>query len=186
MKEDFLGDRKRALEDSFFAKYNAQLLADLKQKDATTAKRQALAEVSGIDDEKVLSRLTELNIESETLAALTLTPLVEVAWADGSLDQKEREAILQAAGKQGIAPGTASYKLLESWLSRIPQKGLLDAWKDYIGELVNNIGDQEREQLKSQLLLRARQVAEAAGGFLGFSKVSDDEERILRDLESAF
>ena len=186
MKEDFLGDRKRALEESFFAKYNAQLLADLKHKASAKASRQALAEMSGIDDEKILSRLTDLNIESETLAALTLIPLVEVAWADGSLDKKEKEAILRAAAKQGINERTAAYELLVGWLVRIPQKELLDTWKDYIRELVKNMSAEERDELKSQLLARARRVAEAAGGFLGFDRVSEDEERVLTDLESAF
>jgi hypothetical protein len=45
----------------------------------------------------------------------------------------------------------------------------------------------DRNRLKSELLGRARRVAEAAGGFLGLgSKVSRAEEAILTELAAAF
>jgi hypothetical protein len=45
---------------------------------------------------------------------------------------------------------------------------------------------QVREALRPDVLGRAREVAEAAGGFLGLgSKVSDDERRVLGELERA-
>ncbi len=183
---DSLKDRKRALEEEFFAKYNAQLLADLKAKASRTAHREALAEVSGITDDNLLDRLIELDIESETLAALSLIPLVEIAWADGSLDPRERDAVLQAAASQGIEEGTPAHQLLDSWLERIPNRAILAAWKAYIGELIADMSQEERAKLRDELLQRARRIAKSAGGFLGFNKISDREESILYDLESVF
>ena len=41
-------------------------------------------------------------------------------------------------------------------------------------------------ELREDLLGRAREVAEAAGGFLGVRSISRREETVLRELESVF
>lgn len=186
MTEDFMGDRKRAMEESFFRQADAELVRKLKEKDARKARLQTLAEISGIENEDVLHRLVELNISSETLAALTLIPLVEVAWADGSLHEKERSAVLRAAEQQGIEEGHPAHDLLENWLKHAPEKDVLKTWKAYIGELAKRMSEREKEELRSQIVSRARRIAGAAGGFLGMNKISDREEAVLKDLESAF
>lgn len=68
----------------------------------------------------MLDKLAGLNIPSETLAAISLVPLVMVAWADGGIDQKERAAVLSAAAEEGLAKGGASYELLGEWLAERP------------------------------------------------------------------
>jgi uncharacterized membrane protein YebE (DUF533 family) len=57
----------------------------------------------------------ELWIRAETVAALSVVPLVEVAWADGALNAKERRAIVERAA---IAPDSTEGALLEVWLDR--------------------------------------------------------------------
>jgi hypothetical protein len=71
----------RTLEDAFFTKENARLLEQLKGKQ----KREALREMVKVEDETFLDRLIELGIGPETVLALTLVPLIAVAWADGTL-----------------------------------------------------------------------------------------------------
>ena len=64
---------------------------------------------------------------------------------------------------------------------------LLDAWVHYIQGLCEVLEPTERDTLKKSLMDRARQVAEAAGGFLGLSsKVSNAEKKMLAQLEKAF
>ena len=132
MADEFLGDRKKALEESFFAKENARLLDHMKAEKASKASKERLAEISGIDDEAVLGKLAALNIESDTWAAISLVPLVEVAWADGKIDEKERRAVLSAAEANGIFSGSPSHELLESWLSRRPDAGHLPSRPTWI------------------------------------------------------
>jgi hypothetical protein len=187
MSEEFLGDRRKALEEEFFAKHNRQLLQQLRQTTAAGTQKEALAAASGITDAAVLEQLAALGLTSETLAALSLVPLVEVAWADGSLDAKEQSALLTAAEQAGLSKNGASYRLLEEWLRERPSPKLLETWKAYVAILSNTLNDQAKQALKQDLLERARLVAEAAGGFLGLGKrISSAEQAVLTELEQAF
>ncbi len=78
MADDFLGDRKKALEESFFAKENERLLENLRAEKAKLAAKEALAEASQIRDESVLDSLVELGIGPDTWTALSLIPLEEI------------------------------------------------------------------------------------------------------------
>ena len=187
MSKDFLGDRKQALEESFFAKENAKLLEKLKTDKDDKAAKESLSDISGIISDEVLEKLCELGIEADTWAAVSIAPLVEIAWADGKIEPAEREAVLSAAVANGIASGSPSYLLLESWLERRPDGRLLEVWGAFIIRLCSELADHERGALKNQLIGRARSIAEAAGGFLGLgNKVSAEEEVVLSELSKAF
>ncbi len=187
MAKDFLGDRKQALEESFFAKENAKLLEKLKAEKGKKAAKESLSDVSGIISDEVLEKLCELGIESDTWAAVSIAPLVEVAWADGKIEASERKAVLSAAEANGITSSSPSYLLLESWLAHRPDGRLLEVWGEFIVKLCSELGETERDALKNQLIGRARSVAEAAGGFLGMgNKVSAEEEVVLTQLSKAF
>src|SRR5919109_4846649 len=120
MSEEFLGDRRKALEEEFFAKQNQRLLRQLRETTAAKARHEALAAASGITDAAVLAQLAAVDLSSETMAALALVPLVEVAWADGRLEAKERSALLAAAEQAGVRKDSASYQLLEEWFRERP------------------------------------------------------------------
>ena len=107
----------------------------MRKKTARAEKRAALSESSGLTNRDLLELLLALEIDSETLAALTLIPLVEVAWADGSIAQQERDAILAAADSVGITPESESYLLLDHWLKKAPPDRLLEAWESYVAAL---------------------------------------------------
>lgn len=187
MTKDFLAERRRALEESFFNKQNEALRLKLRDKEMSRAKKEALAEASGITDDETLQRLLALRISNETLAALYLVPLVEVAWADGKIEQAERKALLDAAQGAGLRSSSESYELLEGWLARRPGAELLDAWKQYIRVLTESMDSAAQQALRGDLVGRARAVAEAAGGFLGVGrKISAAEKAVLDDLEAAF
>ncbi len=156
MSEELLGDRKKALEDSFFAKESEKLRRELAEGEAMQANRDALSEASGITDDAVLEHLIALDIASDTLVALSLVPLVEVAWADGNVDDKERQAILAAAEAAGLDGEGASGQLLNRWLAEKPDREVLATWKEYVSALSETLSGDRRDALKQGLLGRAR------------------------------
>lgn len=187
MSNESLDDRRRALEEAFFAKQDAMLRRKLAEPAELRARKEAYSAVSGITDEAVLDALVKLDVTPETLAALALVPLVAVAWADGSIDAKERAAVLRAAGEGGLKPGAPGHAMLEGWLQAAPPAALVESWKGYIGAITAGMDHAARRALQAPVMDRAKQVALAAGGFLGIGmKVSDAEEKVLADLGRAF
>jgi len=186
MSNELLDDRRRALEEAFFAKQNALLRQRLAEPEEVRARKEAFSAASGITDPAVLDALVKLDVSPETLAAISLVPLVAVAWADGSIDAKERTAVLSGAAQGGLKRGAVGYDLLEKWLEAPPPAGLVEAWKGYITAITASMDHAGRRGLQEQLLDRARMVALAAGGFLGLRKISDEEEQVLADLAKAF
>jgi hypothetical protein len=182
-----LAGRGRKLEDLFFAEQDAKLIAKQRELARMARTQRALADVSGITNQEVLRRLLELDISPELLASLAVVPLVEVAWADGSVHERERKAILDGAAGVGMGRGSVDYELLEEWLTQPPPASLLEAWVHYIAGLCEVLSEEDRKSLQLSLLSRARLVAEAAGGFLGLvSKVSAQEEVVLDRMAKAF
>ena len=180
MKKKSIFADARTLEDAFFTKENARLLDQLKEKQT----REALREMVKVEDETFLDRLIELGIGPETVLALTLVPLIAVAWADGTLDGRERDAIIKAAEEKGVSPETAGHQLLETWLSRRPERELFDSWKQYVRGIWETFTDEERQRMRERTLDWALAVAEASGGFLGvISKVSPSERVVIKELE---
>jgi hypothetical protein len=184
--KEVLGDRRRALEEQFFTQHNEKLRRQLRESQEKQASREALAGVAGDAHPEVLDRLVELGIGPETWAALEIVPLVEVAWADAQLEDKERNAVLAAAEASGITEGSSSHALLEDWLRHRPDGRLLAAWGEYIVGLCADLDSGQRNDLRDEILGRARTVAEAAGGFLGLGKKISREEEVLQQLEKPF
>ena len=130
--DDSWTERGRQLHQSFFAKRNEQRLAELRETLTANERKQALASASGISDDEVFDHLLNANIQAETIAALGIVPLLAVAWADGQLDDREKQAVLAACEDEGIAPGSQCYALLDGWLQQAPSANLLSEWKDFI------------------------------------------------------
>ena len=145
MSDNFFGDRRQALEDSFFHQRDQELLAKLKEAAAGTQDlRKELAAATGVDDNAFLDKLIDLGIQPETALALSLVPLVQVAWADGKIQPGERKAILSAAHDAGIGETTPSYALLQSWLESAPGDELEATWRSYVEALVETLSANER------------------------------------------
>jgi len=181
-----LEERGRALEDQFFEKENAKKIADMKERLDDQRSREDLRKASGMADDAVLDKLVELGLRSNTIAALSLVPLIAVAWADGSIQDNERTAILQGAHGKGLEAGTDGYVLLQGWLAKKPSDDLFTAWESYIKALTGQLNEEQNRLLKNQIVGFAKMVAAAAGGILGFGKVSGAEEKVLGRIEAAF
>lgn len=183
----FLDVRRRTLEDIFFRKQDAILIEQFRKMEKMKETKASLRQVSGIVDEKVLDKLVALNVRPEILASLAMIPLVEIAWADSSIGDKERDAILKATAEKGFAKGSIDYSLIESWLTHRPPASMLEAWTQYIQGLCSSMDKTHITRLRDELIGHARDIAEASGGFLGLtSKISDAEQAMIDRLKAAF
>lgn len=145
-----------------------------------------IREASHITDSKVLMELIDCGVRADSLNILTLVPLVHVAWSNGRIEVEERRAILDAASEQGVRPDSPGFALLNGWLCCRPDRSLLRTWKDYVSALRRFLSSESYDLLRHQTVDHARAVAEAAGGLLGFLKVSRAEEAAIQELNRAF
>jgi tellurite resistance protein/phosphotransferase system HPr-like phosphotransfer protein len=187
MSESILASRRAGLEEAFFARHNEELRQRMLQADAEKFRKETLMAATGIVDDAVLARLMALQIGTGTLAALTLVPMVLVAWADGAISAEEHRAILAGAKEAGLQQGGPALELLEAWLHTRPAPALFQAWKDYVAALTHTLTPEERRSLESSVLAQAHKVASATGSFLGLtSPISDSENKVLRELAASF
>jgi hypothetical protein len=182
-----LRDREKSLEEQFFARQSEELRNRLREKQERERMREELRSIAVIKREQTIERMLELGITPATWAAISLIPLVEVAWANGRVDAKERHAVLSAAELNGVAPGSPGHQMLDGWLGHRPDGRLLQAWGEYMVELCAALKPGEKRALSDELLGRARQVAQATGGFLGLgNKISPEEQVVLDELAKVF
>jgi hypothetical protein len=182
-----LRDREKSLEEQFFARQSEELRDKLRAKQERERLREELRRIAVIKREDTIERMLELGITPATWAAIALIPLVEVAWANGRVDAKERRAVLSAAEMNGVEPGGPGHQMLDGWLGHRPDGRLLQAWGEYMVELCAALKPGEKRALRDELMGRARQVAEAAGGFLGLgNKISPEEQVVLDELAKVF
>lgn len=182
-----LEERKNTLEEEFFRKQNAEVIARLRATQEREHAREAMAKTSGITDAAVLDRLIDQGLNPASIAAVALVPLVAIAWADRKVEDKERRAVLDEAASSGLTADMAGYELLDNWLREAPPPALLATWAEYARALASNMEAGDRRNFRDTLLARAKAVATAAGGGFGglVSKVSDAEQAVLRAVEEA-
>ena len=177
------------LEDLFYLEKDIELLENQRKLRKMNESLATLKRVSGIQDERILQKLLTLKVRPETLVSLIIIPLLEVAWADGCLDAKERKAILAAAEIIGMKTKNIDYQILESWMQLSPEPILFEAWVLYIQTLSPEFSPQDKKKLVAETLHHAREIAEASGGILGLglgSRRSKKERLTLTKLEKAF
>ena len=182
MDSNPLGKRGESLEAAFFQKRDQELLEKLRQREGI---RSTLDE-HGPEGADLADALDGIQMEPEHLVALSLVPLVAVAWADGTVEDKERKAVLDAARNAGIGADSPAAGVLESWLRHQPDESVITAWEGYIHGLKERLGPETSNRLKQLTMGRARNVAAAAGGVLGIGSVSTQEEEMLKRLDAAF
>jgi tellurite resistance protein len=188
MSHDAFEDRRRALEEQFFQQHEDALIKKLKEASRRAASKEELKHLTGIMNEQVLDALSGLKLSGgAAVLVMSVYPLVEVAWADGSLDERERQAVLKLASDIGLAPGSPGHEYLDAWLQARPDPSWHGLWADYTSALVKLLKPDDVALLKATVLGRARVVAEASGGFLGVAwRLSEAEHAALQRLERAF
>ena len=182
-ESDALHRRGQAMEDEFFHRVDEKLRENLRAKIEREESRTRLAAATHIEDATLLDHLLDADISSSSIAALTLVPVVFVAWADGSVTAAERQAIIHAALNRGIKDQPTAFALLEGWLEERPKNSLMTLWNEYFCALRQSLAPTLSEVLANEIMQLATHVAEASGGYFGRGKVSADEQKVLDHIK---
>ena len=183
MDKDIFKERERSLEEEYFRKHEAKLLAKLRERADLDEIVQALAVKLQIDDPALLRRIMALGVTLDTGAAFLLAPLVQVAWAEGAVTNRERETVLRIATERGIDPSSPAYTQIQQWLRARPADAIFEAAIEAIKTGLSVLTPAERAERVKRIVDACREVASASGGLgrlLGLGAgVSSEEEAIL-------
>jgi hypothetical protein len=163
MEKGFLGDREKAMEADYFRKENEKLLEKLRQGAKLDDIAKALADKLRVDNQELLGRVRALGVTPEAAPALFLTPLVQVAWAEGSVGNPEREAVLRIARQRDVAEDSPTYAQLVEWLKVRPSDTLFDVGLELIKYGFAVLPPNEREERIGRLIDSCHEVAAASG-----------------------
>ena len=183
--KEVFGDRRRALEDEYFHRQERELMEKLRQRGLEDATRRGMSERTGVADEEILRDLQALGYTPETVMLLHLVPLLQMAWAEGSVSDSERDLILEAARARGVDKDSAADRQLAAWLTDRPSEELFEKTLRAIAAILQLRPLEERDASEKDLVTRLTAIASASGGILGFGKVSPQEQEMLERITQA-
>lgn len=180
--KDAFAERGRSLEEEYFHRKERELIEKMRVRAAADEQRRRLGQETGVADDDVLRDLQDLGYTPETVMLLHLVPLIQTAWAEGGVSQKERDLIAKAARARGIKAGSPADQQLEMWLSRRPSDELFEKTLRAIRAILQAQPADARAASEKDLLSLATTIATASGGIVGFGAVSEDERQILAHI----
>jgi hypothetical protein len=186
--KDSFKDRERAEEESFFRNRDAKLIEKLRENAKLEEIVAALAENLQVQNPELLRRAMALGINLSTGPALLLAPLVQVAWAEGKVTDRERETVLRLAGARGVEHGSPAQAQLLEWLRNRPADAVFDTALEVIKAGLSTLPPDEREVRIARIVQACREVSEASGGLakaLGVGSGVSTEERSVLDVVTA-
>ncbi len=186
MASDAFENRRKSFEAEYFGRKDAQLVDKLKAVFHRQIDKESVRKATRIQNERLLDNLVALNLSGDLMAAFNLLPLVELAWADGTVDDREVRAILAAAEQEGLVADSKALKLIEFALMHGPNPEAREVWYHYANELKSTLTAKELTEFREDLLGHARSIAATSGGFMNIAfTISPNEKRILDQIEKA-
>ena len=181
---DSIQERGRALEEEYFRKKNRELVEKMQLEARSEQARRDMGAQVGIDDPEMLRELQKLGFTAETVSLLPLVPVVQVAWADGDVAAAERDAIMNLARTRGVAPGSAAFHQLQSWLADRPSPEVFSGATRLIRAILDSPGGEQRKMSADELVAYCESIASASGGIFGMRSISPEERALLTSIAS--
>jgi hypothetical protein len=178
---DSLNERGRSLEEEYFRRKNRELVEQMQQRERDAQALREIATQVGVDDPEVVRELQKLGFTPETVRLLPLVPLVQVAWADGSIAAAERDAIVELARRRGVADNSAADYQLKAWLADRPAPEVFDGAMRLIAAIVDTPGAQT-DMTGDDLVAYCESIASASGGLFGLRAISAEERAVLASI----
>src|SRR5688572_21908661 len=158
MPRDAFHDRERAEEAAYFGQRDAVLIEKIRARAKLGEIAVAMAAKLKVDDPELLNRIVDLGVTPDNAAAFLLSPLVEIAWADGHVSKAEHDAIVGMATARGVAPDSSDMAQLLQWLKVEPSLPLYGAALDTIKLGLSVLPADEADKRASAMVAACRQV----------------------------
>jgi hypothetical protein len=182
-EKDIFAEREHWLEEEYFRKKNQELVEKLRERQAREADRQKMSELTGVSDPDALVALQDLGFTADTVQLLHLVPLVEVAWAEGGVADRERELIFKVARSRGVEPGSLADEKLSHWLEEKPSERFFENTLRAIRVVLELLPEDQRVASRRDLITYCSQIAEVVeGGILGRGRITDEERMLIAHI----
>ena len=166
MQDRIFGDREKAMEEANFRQEDAKLLGKLRENASLQDIAQALGEKLQIQSPDLLQHVRDLGITVETAPAFFLAPLVQVAWADDSVNKEEHDTVLRLARERDVQHDSPAYEKLSEWLKVRPSDDLFDTAVEVLKAGFAVLPPDERAERLNRIVEACNEVAMATGGGL--------------------
>jgi hypothetical protein len=184
LTKDAFANRKRTQEEEYVHKKEQESIECMRRRTALEGERQDMAQVIGVADEEVLRDIQEFGFTRETVKLLYLVPIVQIAWAEGKVTNRERKLIFEAARAQGIEENSLADQKLSDWLIERPAEEFFDKSLHLIRMVLRTLPREKQQDSKINLFSLCTQVAEASGGTTGFLgggyRICDEERTAIK------
>ena len=133
-----------------------------------------------MNEQQIREALVSLGVDAAHWRVVVLLPLVQVAWADDTIQDGERRTILKIAAESGLVDDTTA-PILERWLSTQPSESELHLGRQVLVALAHRqrgLGQELTPESISEIEALCVEVARSAGGLFGGAFSMSAEERI--------
>jgi hypothetical protein len=143
--------------------------------------RQQLRSKSGLQDPELVKELEALGFTPDTAVLLPFVPLVQVAWAEGGVNDAERKLIVRLARSRGITEGSAADRQLADWLQKRPSADVFTRATRLVRAVLATPA-QQGAMTADELVKYCESIADASGGIFGINRISAEERAVLAAL----
>jgi pSer/pThr/pTyr-binding forkhead associated (FHA) protein len=134
-----------------------------------------------VDEYSLFEMLRHMGLRRASAPVLSLLPLIEVAWADGVIQQGERDLILSIARYQFDFPDDG-LDMLDAWLSYCPRQDYLERGRQVLRALADDTKVGVSIDSLEHILGFCDDVAKASGGLFGVGRVHHREREALAKI----
>jgi hypothetical protein len=178
-------DQGRDLEEEYFRRQDRELVERMRKEAETAAAKKALGERTGLTDPQLVSELEALGFTADTVSLLPVMPVIQVAWAEGGVRNKERKLVVDFARQRGIAEGSAADAQLHEWLNTRPSNEVFDRATRLIRAMLAAGAEATHDLNPDDLVAYCERIAHASGGVFGIGSVSAEEKQALARIAQA-
>ena len=127
-------------EDKYFQKLEQDRIESLRrERELESLRRTERAGIAASlsTSEEVANEAMELGFSAETARVMPLLPLIQVAWADGSVSVAEEKSVLELAEARGIEKGSAAHDFLSMLLVEQPSDLFLERVNRVLAHMIS-------------------------------------------------